>query len=110
MLSLKQTRPAVRGSRHFPTALLALFIRPEAAGDGTIHSLPARARYRFADREEGRQMTTAKPGLYANIRAKKERIAHGSKEHMRKASEPGGPSTEDFEKSKKTAKSKKTRK
>jgi hypothetical protein len=55
-------------------------------------------------------MTTAKPGLYANIRAKKERIAHGSKEHMRKPSEPGAPSTEDFEKSEKTAKSKKTTK
>jgi hypothetical protein len=55
-------------------------------------------------------MTTAKPGLYANIRAKKKRIADGSKEHMRKPSEPGGPSTEDFEKSKKTAKPKKTKK
>jgi len=53
-------------------------------------------------------MTSAKPGLYANIRAKKERIAHGSKEHMRKPSEPGAPSTADFEKSKKTAKPKKT--
>jgi len=55
-------------------------------------------------------MTTAKPGLYANMRARKERIAHGSKEHMRKPSEPGAPSTEDFEKSEKTAKSKKTTK
>ena len=55
-------------------------------------------------------MTTVKPGLYANIRAKKERIANGSKERMRKPSEPGGPSTEDFKKSEKTAKSKKTAK
>jgi len=55
-------------------------------------------------------MTTAKPGLYANIRAKKKRIADGSKEHMRKLSEPGAPSTEDFEESKKTAKPKKTKK
>ncbi len=55
-------------------------------------------------------MTTAKPGLYANIRAKQERIAHGSKEHMRKPSEPGAPNTKDFEKSKKTRKSKKTKK
>ena len=45
-------------------------------------------------------MTTAKPGLYANIRAKQARIAHGSKEHMRKPSEPGAPSAEDFEKAK----------
>jgi hypothetical protein len=55
-------------------------------------------------------MTTPKPGLYANIHAKQERIAHGSKEHMRKPSEPGAPSTEDFEKAKKTPKSKKAAK
>lgn len=55
-------------------------------------------------------MTTAKPGLYANIHAKQERIAHGSKEQMRKPSEPGAPSAEDFKKSKKSAKSKKAAK
>jgi len=55
-------------------------------------------------------MTTAKPGLYANIRAKRQRIAHGSKEHMRKPSEPGAPSTEDLEKSERTAKSEKSTK
>jgi len=52
-------------------------------------------------------MTIAKPGLYANIHAKQERIARGSKEHMRKPSDQGAPSTGDFEKSKKTSKSKK---
>ena len=51
-------------------------------------------------------MTTAKPGLYANIHAKQERIARGSKEHMRKPSDPGAPTTEDFQKSKKVPKSK----
>lgn len=55
-------------------------------------------------------MTTAKPGLYANIHAKQERIAHGSKEHMRKPSDPNAPSSQDFEKSGKTAKSKKSKK
>ena len=55
-------------------------------------------------------MTTAKPGLYANIHAKQERIAHGSKEHMRKPAEPGAPSAEDFKKSKHSAKSKKAAK
>jgi len=33
-----------------------------------------------------------------NIKAKHDRIAHGSNEHMRKPSEPGAPTTEDFEK------------
>ena len=45
-----------------------------------------------------------KPGLYANIHAKQERIKHGSGEHMRKAGEKGAPSAKDFEKAEKTAK------
>ena len=53
-------------------------------------------------------MTKAKPGLYANIHAKQDRIAHGSKEHMRKPAEPGAPSSEDFEKAQRTRKDKKT--
>jgi len=52
-------------------------------------------------------MTTAKPGLYANIKAKHDRIARGSNEHMRKPSEPGAPTTEDFEKAKKSQADKK---
>ncbi len=50
-------------------------------------------------------MTAKKQGLYANIHAKQERIAHGSGEHMRKAGDAGAPSSEDFKKSEKTAKS-----
>jgi topoisomerase IA-like protein len=49
-------------------------------------------------------MPTKKPGLYANIHAKQERIAHGSKEKMRKPGEEGAPSTDDFKKSEKTKK------
>lgn len=41
----------------------------------------------------------SKPGLYANIRAKRARIAKGSGEHMRQAGTPGAPSSEAFEKS-----------
>ena len=55
-------------------------------------------------------MTAAKPGLYANIHAKQERIAKGSKEHMRKPSEPGAPSDANFKKAKKSAKPKKAAK
>lgn len=43
-------------------------------------------------------------GLYANIHAKRKRIAQGSGEKMRKAGEQGAPSKKDFEKSKKTSK------
>ena len=45
-----------------------------------------------------------KPGLYANIHAKQERIKHGSKEHMRKPGSPGAPTAEAFRESAKTAK------
>lgn len=46
----------------------------------------------------------SKPGLYANIHAKKKRIAAGSGEKMRKAGSKGAPSKMDFIKSAKTAK------
>jgi hypothetical protein len=46
----------------------------------------------------------AKKGLYANINAKRKRIAKGSGEKMRKPGEKGAPSKKDFEESAKTAK------
>ena len=47
-----------------------------------------------------------KPGLYANINAKKKRIAMGSGEKMRKVGSKGAPSAQDFKESAKTAKKK----
>lgn len=46
----------------------------------------------------------AKPGLYANIHAKKKRIAAGSGEKMKKAGAKGAPTKKDFKESAKTAK------
>jgi len=48
-----------------------------------------------------------KPGLYANIHAKKKRIAAGSSEKMRKPGTKGAPTKADFKKSAKTASRKK---
>ena len=45
-----------------------------------------------------------KKGLYANIHAKRERIAAGSGEKMRKPGAPGAPTAADFRESAKTAK------
>ncbi len=45
-------------------------------------------------------------GLYANIHAKQERIAHGSKEKMRTPGSPGAPTADAFKQSAKTAKMK----
>ena len=43
-------------------------------------------------------------GLYANIAAKRERIAAGSGEKMRKPGDPGAPTAQAFRDSAKTAK------
>jgi hypothetical protein len=47
-----------------------------------------------------------KKGLYANILAKRRRIAAGSGEKMRKPGTKGAPTAKDFKKSAKTAKKK----
>jgi hypothetical protein len=48
----------------------------------------------------------SKNGLYANIHAKQERIAHGSGEKMRKVGSKGAPTADAFKQSAKTAKMK----
>lgn len=47
-----------------------------------------------------------KPGLYANIHAKRKRIKAGSGEKMRKPGSKGAPTNKAFKRSKKTAKKK----
>jgi hypothetical protein len=48
----------------------------------------------------------AKQGLYANINAKRKRIAAGSGEKMRKPGSKGAPSAANFRRAAKTAKKK----
>ena len=48
----------------------------------------------------------AKPGLYANIHKKRERIAKGSGEKMRSAGSKGAPTAKQFKQAAKTAKKK----
>jgi hypothetical protein len=47
-----------------------------------------------------------KKGLYSNIHAKRERIAAGSKERIRKPGSKGAPTAKAFRQSAKTAKKK----
>tara|TARA_R110000782_G_scaffold249735_1_gene336964 strand:+ start:99 stop:257 length:159 start_codon:yes stop_codon:yes gene_type:complete len=49
-------------------------------------------------------MAKKKPGLYANIHAKRKRIKAGSKESMRKPGSKGSPTNKAFKRSAKTAK------
>ena len=48
----------------------------------------------------------AKPGLYANIHAKRKRIEAGSGEKMNKVGSKNAPSAKDFKQAAKTAKKK----
>ena len=48
-----------------------------------------------------------KPGLYANINAKRERIEYGSNERMARKGEEGRPSAAAFKAAAKTAKKRK---
>jgi hypothetical protein len=47
-----------------------------------------------------------KPGLYANIHAKRARIKAGSGEKMRKAGQKGAPTAKQFRRAAKTARKK----
>jgi hypothetical protein len=49
-------------------------------------------------------MPSSSPGLYANIQAKRKRIAAGSDERMRKPGSKGAPTAAAFKESAKTAK------
>ena len=53
---------------------------------------------------DGVLIMATKPGLYANIHAKQERIAAGSKEKMNKVGSKAAPTAKDFKDSAKTAK------
>ena len=56
---------------------------------------------------KGEVVMAKKPGLYANIHAKRKRIAAGSGEKMRKPGTKGAPTKAQFKKAAKTAKRKK---
>ena len=71
---------------------------------GGYGGVPQKVGKEFVKADEGKKM--AKGGLYANIHAKQERIAHGSGEKMHKVGSKGAPSSEAFVESAKTAKHK----
>jgi|TARA_R100001224_G_C3887471_1_gene103734 hypothetical protein len=49
-------------------------------------------------------MTSKRPGLYANINAKRRRIKAGSGERMRKPGAKGAPTRQNFKQAKRTTK------
>jgi len=67
--------------------------------------IPQKVGKDFAEADKSKKFKSG--GLYANIHAKKQRIAQGSGEKMRKVGSKGAPSKQDFIDSAKTAKMKK---
>ena len=74
-------------------------------GDIRPSKMPgAKTKARRDDTDFTQYAKGGKVGLYANINAKRKRIAAGSKEKMRRVGSKGAPTAEAFIKSAKTAK------
>jgi hypothetical protein len=69
---------------------------------GGFGGVPQKVGKEFVKADEGKKFKEG--GLYANINAKRKRIAEGSGEHMRKPGAKGAPTAEAFRQSAKTAK------
>lgn len=70
-----------------------------------MHKMPnGKMMKNSAMKEDSEILDEDKPGLYANIQAKRRRIAAGSGEHMRKPGSKGAPTASAFTDSAKTAK------
>lgn len=65
-----------------------------------------RALKKMKSKGKGKSKGKAKPGLYANIHAKRARIKAGSGERMRKPGVQGAPTEKNFKDAAKTAKKK----
>jgi hypothetical protein len=64
--------------------------------------IPTKVGKDFVKADEGKKFKGG--GLYDNINAKRERIAEGSGEKMRRVGSKGAPTAQDFKQSAKTAK------
>lgn len=64
--------------------------------------IPQKVGKEFSKADEAKKMKGG--GLYDNINAKRERIAKGSGEKMRRVGSKGAPTPQDFKQSAKTAK------
>ena len=71
---------------------------------GGYGGVPQKVGKEFAKADEGKKFKGG--GLYDNINAKRERIAEGSSEKMRRVGSKGAPTAEAFRESAKTSKMK----
>jgi hypothetical protein len=96
-MEYQKQKPAVKRK---PAAKKAIWPKDFKAED------VAKALDKQAPKPKEKKMAT-KPGLYANIHAKQERIKTGSGEKMRKAGSKSAPTVKEFKEAAKTAKGKK---
>jgi hypothetical protein len=75
-----------------------------AHNEGGYHGVPQTVGKEFVKADKANRFKNG--GLYENIHAKQERIAHGSGEKMRKPGSKGAPTSQAFKQSAKTAKMK----
>ena len=79
-------------------------------GKGAIKKKPVPFKPKTGGRKETAKMAKGgRPGLYANIHAKRNRIKRGSGEKMRKPGAKGAPTAANFRRAAKTAKKPKRR-
>ena len=71
---------------------------------GGFGGVPQKVGKEFAKADKGKEFKEG--GLYANIHAKRERIAEGSGEKMRRVGSKGAPTAKAFKQSARTAKMK----
>ena len=69
---------------------------------GGFGGVPQKVGKEFAKADKGKEFKEG--GLYANIHAKRERIAEGSGEKMRRVGSEGAPTAKAFKQSARTAK------
>lgn len=87
----------MKAAENNPAFAKKVGIKPSVAKEYTQSNVGKKSYSELPERMKG-------GGLYANIHAKRERIAEGSGEKMRKPGSPGAPTAEAFRESAKTAK------
>lgn len=89
----------MKAAEHSPEFAKKVGIKPGVAAEFTQANAGKKSYAKLPKKMAG-------GGLYENIHAKRERIAEGSGERMRKPGAPGAPTAEAFRESAKTAKAK----
>ena len=84
--------------------MASLLVRHLLLENGNVNQWHTKVKVLVKEQKKEERSMAAKRGLYANIHAKRKRIAAGSKEKMRKPGSKGAPTAANFRRSALTAK------